>query len=111
MKSTARTIGFLQAVGVALYVSFFAVAVRTIGQWSEMHKTQPSPVFGIILFLLAFIISGIICISMLFGYPAYLFFGNNKSNAVKTILWSLAWLVIFFAGFLAASALIFAHGI
>ena len=111
MRHTPRTVGFLQAVGVACYVSFFAVAVRTIGQWSEVHKIQPAPVFGIILFLLAFIISGTICVSLMFGYPGYLFLKNDKSNAVKTVFWSLAWLVALFAGFLGVSALVFTHGL
>ena len=110
MIHAPRTIGFLQAVGVACYVSFFAVAVRTIGQWSDAHKIQPAPVFGIILFLLAFIISGVICVSLMFGYPGYLFARGDKSSAVKTVLWSIGWLVVLFAGFLTVSALVFTHG-
>ena len=105
MKSTPRTIGFLQAAGLALYVSFFAFSVQFIDQWAKAHGAENAgPTVGITLVLLAFIISASICSSLMFAYPISLFFSHKKTEAIKTLAWSLGWLVIFFGAFLLALA-------
>ena len=111
MKFLSRTIGLFQAAGITLYVSVFAIAFQLFEQWFQTQGIQPQPPLGIVLFLLAFIISALICASIVFAYPISLFFGNKKDEAVKIILWSLAWLIIFFffAAFLIAGSAIFAN--
>ena len=103
MKLTLRRIGLLQAAGLTLYVCFFAVAVWQFEMWLAPQHIQPQPVLGITIFLLAFIISAITCSSLVLAYPAVLFFGNKKEVAVKIILWTLFWLIIFFLAFLIIS--------
>ena len=97
MKYAPRTIGFLQAAGLALYVSLFAITI----QWVKAQDIQPQEVFAIILFLLAFIISAVIGTSLILVYPISLFFSNKRTEAIKIVVWSLVWLIVFFAIFLA----------
>ena len=100
MKFSSRTIGLFQAACLTIYVSFFAITVQQFQQWLKAQGIQAQPVLGIIIFLLAFIISAVISVSIVFSYPIFLFFENKKEEAVKVIFWSLAWLIIFFAAFL-----------
>src|SRR4051812_42757109 len=101
MKYSPKTIGLFQAGGLILYVSFFAFAFQFFQQWADAKNFEPtSPLFPIIGFLLAFIISAIICSSIMFAYPIKSFFDGRKYLAYKIILWSLGWLLIFFILFL-----------
>ena len=109
MKLPSRTIGLFQAAGLVFYVSSFALTVNQVQQWLASKGIQPQPVVGITFFLLAFIISAIICASIVFAYPAFLFFENKKNEAVKIILWSLTWLIFFFIAFLAVYAVTFGY--
>ena len=101
MKYTPLTVGFLQAAGLACYVSLFALIV----EWARVQDMHPEPPLGIILFLLAFVISASVCASLMFAYPASLFFANKRGEALRTIFWSLVWLVLFFAAFAVANFL------
>ncbi len=87
-----KTTGFFQALGITVYISFFALAVHAVQQ----KAVTPHPILGVIIFLLTFIISAIICGSIAFAYPISLFFENRKLDAIYTILWSVSWLIIFF---------------
>ena len=99
MKYPARTIGLFQAAGITLYVIIFAIAGNSFREWITTHNIQPHPVLGITMFLLAFIISAIVCGSLFLGYPALLFFEQKKDVAVKIIISSLGWLLFFFVIF------------
>lgn len=94
MKHSPRTIGFIQAAGLALYVSVFATAVQQLQNWPALRDAELSPVVGISLFLLTFIISALICSSVALGYPLFLFFSGARNEAMKTVLWTLVWLVV-----------------
>ena len=94
MKTSPRIIGFIQAAGLALYVSIFATLVQQAQNWSLLHNVQPGPIMSIVLFLLAFIISALICGSLILGYPLLLFSSGKHHEAAKTVLWSLLWLVV-----------------
>lgn len=96
MKYPSRTVGLFQAAGIALYIGAFAFTVSSIETIFGNHPL-PHPAFGIAIFLMAFVISATLCSSMMFAYPATLFFGGKKEEAVKAILWSLGWLALFFA--------------
>jgi hypothetical protein len=101
MKYQPKTLGLFQAAGLILYVSIFAFAFQFFQQWADAKNFEPtSPLFPIIAFLLAFIISAIICSSIMFAYPVRLFFVGNRNAAFRTILWSLGWLLTFFIIFL-----------
>jgi len=95
MKYPPKTIGLFQAAGLTVYVSFFAIIAFSFQQWFVVHDTEPGPMLAITLFLLAFLISALICGSIVFTYPIILFLGEKKTEAVKTVFWSLGWLFIF----------------
>jgi len=100
MKFSAKFAGFLQASALALYVGLFAIVVQRAQLWAQANKVMLGPATGITLFLLAFVVSALICGSLAFGYPAFLFFSNKKGAAVRTVLWNIAWLLVFLGAFL-----------
>jgi len=96
MRNSPKTIGFLQALGVAVYVIIFSVAVQKIQQLFISKDLYPKPALSIVFFLLAFIISALICWSVVFVYPIILFFKEEKDTAWKIFLWTGIWLILFF---------------
>jgi Na+-driven multidrug efflux pump len=95
MKYPSQTAGLFQAAGLTVYVAVFAFMARCFVAWSAAYNFEPEPPLGIVIFLLAFIISATICASIMFGYPASLFFANKKKEAVHVVLWSIGWLSLF----------------
>jgi hypothetical protein len=93
MKSP-KLVGFIQAAGLTLYISLFAFFVQQGQNWFLAHHVQLNPASGIMLFLLLFIISAIICASIMFAYPLTLFFNGDRGQGIKIALWSLIWLVV-----------------
>jgi hypothetical protein len=101
-KYAPGIIGLFQAVGLTLYISFFAFSVSHI----EKLNIEPNPLVSIITFLLAFIISASICASIGLIYAVVLFFNNQKVQAFQVILWTIGWLILFFFIFLGCNFLI-----
>lgn len=101
MKYSSRTIGFLQATGLAVYVGLFAFTASRFTDWIHIHEISPEPVIGITVFLLAFIISATTCVSIMFGYPIFVFSENHKYEAITIVLWSVGWLLLIFLGLVA----------
>lgn len=93
MKTSPRTIGFIQAAGLTVYVSLFAILIQQAQTWFLLHGIQLSPMTSIVFFLLAFVISALICGSLILGYPILLFSSGKHREAMKIVLWSLLWLV------------------
>ncbi|MBI4132309.1 MAG: hypothetical protein HY474_01620 [Candidatus Sungbacteria bacterium] len=91
-----RTVGFLQAAGIAAYVALFATLAYQMRTLTEARAVAIHPIAGITLFLLAFVISALISSSTVLAYPAYLFFGGHRIEALKIIFWSAVGLVFFF---------------
>ncbi len=107
MNSNPKIRGLLQALALTLYVSVFAVII----QWIGMQGLKIHPVLSIIFFLLAFIISALICGSIVFVYPVSLFFENKKSESIKVVMWTAVWLILLLAifalvGFFAITAIL-----
>ena len=96
MSFSPRMRGMIQAVGVALYVSLFAISVQSVQRWLTEHHIQQHPILSIILFLLVFIISALVCGALIFIKPLLLFVDGKRAEALKIILWSLLWLIVFF---------------
>lgn len=94
MKSSPRTVGFVQAAGLTLYVSLFATVVQRVQNLLLTRNLQPNPIVSIVLFLLAFVVSALICGSLVFGYPLLLFSTDKRSEATKIVLWTLLWLIV-----------------
>lgn len=87
--------GIIQAAGITLYVSAFGISLKYIQQWLADHHAQQHPVLSIILFLLTFIVSALICGSIVFTKPLLLFFDGKRTEALKIVLWTLLWLISF----------------
>lgn len=97
MKYSPTTIGFLQAAGLFIYISLFANLAMFFGN----HFPAPhDPVLQITVFLLAFVISALICGSLVLGYPIVVFFHGEKKEAPKTVAMSIVWLVALLTVFL-----------
>ncbi|MEK7630206.1 MAG: hypothetical protein AAB432_02370 [Patescibacteria group bacterium] len=93
MKISQKLIPFLEVAGLTFYVSIFAISVQTAG---SILPPIPEPIIPMIIFLLLFVFSAIICSALMLGYPIYLFFDNRKQEAVKILIQSVIWLAIFF---------------
>ena len=100
MKYPPRTAGLFQAAALTAYVSVFAVLAQTMQQWLTGAHIAPSPVASITLFLLAFLVSGLICGVIALRYPLVLFFAEKKHEALEVVIWTAGWLLAFFALFL-----------
>lgn len=96
MKHSLRAIGLLQAIGLAAYVATFAFLAVHAQSWFSVNGFPPHPVVGILLFLLAFIISALISGAIIFAYPTLLFFDGKRLAAFHILLWSVLWLLVIF---------------
>ncbi len=94
MKFSPKILAFFQALGLALYVGLFAIFAIHVPPWFEKNQAT-HPALGIILFLLAFVISAVISGSIILGYPIFLFFEGRRKDALKIVLWSVVWLLLF----------------
>jgi len=94
MKFSPKILAFFQALGLAVYVGLFALLALHIAPWFENNQAT-HPAIGIILFLLAFVISAIISGSIILGYPIFLFFEGRRKDALKIVVWSVVWLLLF----------------
>lgn len=61
---------------------------------------------GPVMFLVLFIVSGLICASIVFYQPYKLFFADKKKEAVDLVLSTTAWLLVFFFVFLFLAVII-----
>lgn len=96
MKYTPKQIGFIQAIALSLCITFFSVSLFRVQAWAHFHNISLSPILGILLFLLMFVISALISTSIIFAHPITLFFDGNKRDASGIIFWSVVWLVVIF---------------
>ncbi len=108
MKNSPKIIGLIQALGLMLYVSLFVLGSRAVIGWLKLRFDVPGSESAIpmIAFLLAFVTSALICGTIVFGYPAYLFFQGKKEIAIPIVLWNTLWLIVVFALFIIGSILL-----
>jgi hypothetical protein len=106
MKDSPKIIGLMQALGLILYVSLFSLSANIVLPLFKMRFESTGPIIPMILFLSAFVTSALICGSIAFGYPSYLFFQGKKEVAIPIVLWNIAWLIIAFAVFVVFSVVI-----
>ena len=104
MRLSPLKISFLQALGLFLYILIFVFSVRFAQNLPEPEDS----VLGIGIFLMAFVISALACGSMALGYPAFLLLSGRGKEALKIVLGTLAWLVIFFSALLVLGLGVFA---
>ncbi len=89
---------FLEAAGIFVYVALFAFFSQT-----STFKNM-GPMVNITLVLLVFIFSAIVCASIMFGYPTFLFLAGEKKQAVRILAMSVVWLAAFIVAALAILA-------
>jgi len=85
---------FLNALGVAIYVSLVSIMMRNGGR---IFGEEDNNFLGPIAFLLMFIISAAITGSLVVGRPILLYIENRKAEAVKLFIFTIGWLFIFTA--------------
>lgn len=87
-----RVIGVLQAIALVAYVCLFALVAQT-AQSLVAGLQLAIPVF-FMLFLLAFVTSALICVTIMFAIPVWMFTKDRRKDAVHTFLWSVASLMV-----------------
>lgn len=83
-------IGFLQAVGIALYIGLFVIAATRIGPVLGQDRSLIPP----IIFLTTFVASALICGSIMLGFPAWLALQNRFRDAVTVVASGIVWLLV-----------------
>lgn len=90
-----KKLGFLQALGVAIYCSLVGIII-----WQGPNIfPKINPYFGPVAFLLLFSTSALICGLMVFYKPYKLFFAGKKKEAVKVVVSTSLWLALFLVVF------------
>lgn len=102
MSNSLIRLGFVQALGVALYCSFVGLF---FWKGNELFGKVPN-FFGPVAFLLLLSFSVLICGLLVFYQPYRLFFDNKKKEAADLVLYSAAWLFAFFVAFLLLAVLL-----
>lgn len=96
--------GFLQALGVFVYCILVAILLRN---GEKLFGSKVEPFIAIVLILILFSTSALICALIVGAYPAFIYFSDSRENlkkALKIIIWSGVWLLyllVFFIGILA----------
>ncbi len=85
--------GFLQALGIVLYVVAFSWLSMIIGPRIAGPYGGPQ-LISMALFLLAFCMSALICATLVLGYPVILVLQKQWKKGVQVFAWTLAWSVI-----------------
>jgi hypothetical protein len=95
-KYPTYLVGLTQGLSVAVYIALFALVVIAM----QDMKPQPAEVLGVIVSLLLFVVSALVCGLLVLGYPIVLALRGKIQRAVWTIVYSglsLA-LILFVAG-------------
>ena len=82
MKSNLSLIGLLQAIGVIAYCVLIALLFNFLGK----AAISPPGIIGFAAILVILVFSAAVTGSIVFGYPAYLFFKDKKIKEPLLIL-------------------------
>lgn len=94
-------IAFLQALGLIVYCSLVGLIIFQGNSWFG-PLTAP---FGPILFLLLFVVSALISASLVLAYPFLILWEEkNTRKAIKLVIYTTLWLILFVLVFLMALA-------
>ena len=103
-QKPSHVIGFVQAVGVTMYISLF---VLLISNMEHAAPDAPEITIGIFM-LLAFVVSALSCGSLVLGYPAVLALQGKTKRAIEIVFWSGASMMLFL---LTAGLILFAFSL
>lgn len=95
-------VGFLQALGIAAYITAVAVFMQNAIKWFGPLNNFLGPIIMLTLFSVSVLICGFIAL----GYPINLFWVKKKpKQAVKVVAYMTAFLFIFLTLFIAVLSL------
>lgn len=91
-KMSVSLVGFLQAIGVAIYCSLISLFLWTLGRNIE---NAPEIASGAVMLMLL-VFSAAVCGTLVFGYPGYLVFDKNIKRALQVLGFTFLYLLIIF---------------
>lgn len=97
MNLSPKITGLFQAAGLTLYVILFVLSAWNVGQWFEALGMKTHPVLNMTVVLMAFVTSASICGTIMFTAPVLRFLDGRKNEAIQIVLWTIGWLLTFFA--------------
>jgi hypothetical protein len=93
MKSSNFKVAFLQAVGLAAYISILVSIMNATHDFNiESHV---GPLLAGILMLTLFVFSALVSGLIILGRPVFLFANGKKRDAVTIVIMSAGWLLVF----------------
>lgn len=81
---------FLNALGTGLYVVLVALLARN----AQNIFGQKDSIIDPIAILMVFVLSAAVTGSLVLGKPVLMYANNQKTEAVKLFLYTIAWLVL-----------------
>jgi hypothetical protein len=97
MKKSPIFIGFLQSLGLSLYILLIALVIWNGEAWFGRIGNFLGP----ILFLSLFVVSAIICALIALAYPFIVFWDKkNTKEAMRIVFYTAGWLTLFVLIFL-----------
>ena len=103
-KNHPAFIGFLQALGVVVYVSLVSLFMNVLAMYPQI---SPNMFFSMSLMLLLLVFSAATTGAIVFGYPAYLFLNKQAKKGLQifgyTLLFFVTFLIIAVSGIIVMS--------
>ncbi|MBU1110445.1 hypothetical protein KKB83_02420 [Patescibacteria group bacterium] len=90
-KLSPFLLGFLQATALLVYVSLVSLIFVYGENWSFMYEQFLAPVF----FLLVFIVSAVICATLVLGRAGYLFWEKRYREAFSLLGWTVGFVAMY----------------
>jgi len=90
----------LQSLGITFYCGLVGLL---FWRGNEIFGKVPS-YLGPVAFLVLFIVSGLVCGLIVFYRPYKLFFNDKKREAINLVVYTTAWLCLFFLVLLVTAA-------
>lgn len=82
-------LGLLQAAGLVVYCGAVATLMLNL---PAIFGKQPG-IFGIVFFLVLFVLSAVISGSIVLGYPAYLALNGRYKEGAQLVAWTVGWML------------------
>jgi len=91
-KLSSSLIGFIQALGLSIYCALVGVIFWKGNTWFG----KANNLIGSFTMLSLFVVSALICALIALGYPFIIFWDKkNTKQALKLVIYTACWLVLF----------------
>ncbi len=84
-------IALIQALGLSAYIALVASLMYRIG---DLMPTPNSPILGISFMLMLFVLSALVCGSIMLGYPLLLAKEGKIKKAIEIVGFSMIWIFV-----------------